>query len=410
MKSGESTVKLFKVVMGMLILSLAIVLPALAAESYQEEGIRIGGNEFKDVSGIRWGSTTLKGGLSTQGQFDSNVYLTPHKGIKDYVFTLRPKLLLDRPFGIDQRHLFQMMYVGEGGLFCSQTSQDHMNERGAANLNLRLPFGFLNTNDDFIDTTDRAGTEFTTRVHRLENTASATLGVQHNKMSYEAGYTNFFKYYYKQQYKQFAYHENDFKGTVFYQLFPKTKALIDYTFGLLDYYNDKSRSGHLNQVTTGLKGDLTGKTVGIVKAGFQERGYDSGKGYIGFVGELGAITKFSERTEVTLMYHTTPVESVASNGNYYTSNMISAQLDQKLIGHLSTMLRSEISRDSYPQTDSADNIKRRDWIFDESVWLYYKIKRWGKLGIGYDFKRRASNMGSESYTDHLVSTRFDLVF
>lgn len=399
-----------KLVFIALVLTFAIVLPVFAADAYREEGIIIGGNEFKDVHGIRLGSATLKGGFSTQGQFDSNVYLTSKKATKDYVFTLRPRLLLDRPFGIDQRHLFQAMYVGEGGLFCNQTSQDYMNERGAVNLNLRLPFGFFNMNDDFRDTTDRSGTEFTTRVHRLENTASATLGVQHNKLSYEAGYTNFFKWYYKNQYKDLGYFENDFKGTVYYQLFPKTKALIDYTFGLLDYYRNKSRSGHFNQVTTGLKGNLTGKTVGIAKAGFQARDYDSGKGYVGFVGDLGIITKFSDRTELTVMYHTTPVESTASSGNYYTSNMVSVELDQKLMGHFSTKLKSEISLDHYPQIDSGTNTKRRDWIFAEGAWLYYDVKKWGKIGIGYDFKRRASNIGSESYTDHLVSTRFDLFF
>lgn len=401
--------KLIKFVVLAWVLAVVAV-PTVFAKTYREEGIRIGGNEFKEVKGLRMGKARIKGGFSTQGQFDSNVYLTPKKGTQDYIFTLSPKVLMDLPFGIDERHLFQAMYMGEGGLFCSQTSQNYMNERGAVNLNLRLPFGFFNVNDDFKDTTDRSGTEFTTRVHRLENTAAATLGVQHNKMSYEVNYTNFLKRYFKQEYKNLGYYENDFKGTVFYQLFPKTQVLIDYTFGLLDYYRDKARNGHLNQVTTGLKGDLTGKTMGIAKAGFQARDYDVGKGYVGFVGELGAITKFSERTEVTLKYHTTPIESVASSGNYYTSNILSAQLDQKLMGHFSAMLRTSVALDHYPQVNQGTDTKRRDWLFDESIWLYYNIKHWGKIGVGYDFKRRASNIGSQSYTDNLVSTRFDLVF
>jgi Putative beta-barrel porin 2 len=404
-----SSLKLYSVVLAVLFFSYGFV-PVASAKTYREEGIRIGGNEFKEVKGIRMGKARVKGGFSTQGQFDSNVYLTPKKATKDYVFTLSPKVLMDLPFGIDERHLFQAMYMGEGGLFCSQTEQNYMNQRGAANLNLHLPFGFLNANDDFRDTTDRSGTEFTTRVRRLENTAAATMGVKHNKLSYEVNYTNFYKSYFKQQYKNLGYFENDFKGTVFYQLFPKTQALIDYTFGLLDYYKDRSRDGYLNQVTTGLKGELTAKTQGIVKAGFQARDYDVGKGYVGFVGELGSITKFSERTEVSLKYHTTPIESVADSGNYYISNIISAQWDQKLMGHFSAMLRSSIAFDHYPQINEGDDIKRQDWLFDEGIWLYYSIKHWGKIGIGYDFRRRSSNIGTQSYTDNLVSTRFDLVF
>jgi hypothetical protein len=404
--------KLSRTFFAVWILSLVAV-PAVFAgsePSHPEEGIRIGAAEFKDSQGIRVGKGRLKGGFSTQGQFDSNVYLTNRGTTKDYIFTLSPKLLYDLPFGIDERHLFQAMYSSEGGLFCDQTSQNYYNQQAAGNLNLKLPFGFFNVNDKWVDTTDRAGTEFTSRVHRIENTASATLGVERNKLSYEFNYQNYYEGYFKPQYKNLGYYENDFKNTFFYQLFPKTKALVEYTFGMLDYFANSSRSGHFNQVVAGLKGDLTGKTVGIAKAGFQIRDYDNGKGYAGFIGDLGFITTFTERTQLTVMYHTTPVESTASSGNYYTSNMLSAQLDQKLIGHLSAMLKTEVDLDHYPQINAGMNKKRQDWIFRESVWLYYNVKKWGKLGLGYDFARRSSNAGSESYTDNLVSTRFDLFF
>ncbi len=407
--------KISRILAALLVLSLMAPQGAFAgapapATEYKGEGILIGGGEFADVTGIRIGKATLKTGFSTQGQFDSNVYLASNNPKRDYIFTLRPKILMDLPFGQGARHILQMMYVGEGGIFCDQTKQNYYNQNAAANLNLKLPFGYFNVNDDFRDTRDRAGTEFTTQVHRLENRVGTTIGIEKNKFTFETGYANFFKRYYQKQYEGLDYFENTFRGTVYYQMFPKTKALIDYAFGLLDYYNDRQRNGHFNQVVGGVKGELTGKTVGVAKAGFQERGYDSGDGYTGFVGELGLITQFSEKTEVSLNYFTTPVESTSSSGNYYTGNTVRAQLDQKLFGNFSALVRSEISRDIYPQTDLGASIKRRDWIFGEGVWLYYHIKKWGKVGIGYDYRRRGSNIDSESYTDHLVSTRLDLTY
>ncbi len=399
-----------KVGLAALLLSLLILQPAFAGESYKEEGIRIGGSEFKDVKGVRVGKATIKTGFSTQGQYDTNVYRTPNNTTKDYIFTLMPKVLLDLPMGLDERHLLQLMYVGEGGLYSHQTKQNYMNNEGAANLNLKLPFGYFNANDDVKDTSDRAGTEFTTLVKRFENRAATTIGVEMNKFTFEGGFSNFVERYMKTQYLDLDYYQNVYNGTVYYQLFSKTKALIDYSYGQIEYWNNRPRSGHFNQVVGGLKGDLTGKTVGIAKTGFQIRDYTSGKGYAGFIGELGTITKFSERTDLTLKYNTTPMESTFSNDNYYIMNSLNAKLEQKLMRNFSFWVRPAISRNIYPQVNSAYDVKRRDWLVSAETWLQYKVKDWGKVGVGYEYQRRSSNISHESYGDNLVSTRVDLFF
>lgn len=402
--------KLHKAGFAALTLSLMILQPAFAADYYRDEGFRIGAGQFKEAPGIRIGKATLKTGFSTQGQYDNNVYLTPNNTTKDYIFTLMPKVLVDLPFGIDERHLVQMMYVGEGGLYSHQTKQNHMNNKGAANVNLRLPFGYFNANDDVQNTSDRAGTEFTTLVKRFENRAATTVGVEMNKFTVEAGFVNFIKRYLQQQNQNLDYYENIYNGTLFYQLFSKTKALIDYSFGQVEYAKNHPRSGHFNQVVGGVKGDLTGKTVGIAKFGFQARDYRSGKGYDGFIAEIGSVTRFSERTELTLNYNTTPVESTFGNDNYYIANALRAQLDQKLIGNFSFLVKTGASRNIYPQSNATFNVKRRDWLLNEEIWLQYKVKDWGKVSVGYQYMRRSSNVSANAYADNLMSTRLDFFF
>ena len=55
------------------------------AQSYREEGVRIGQNEFKDINGFRIGQASLKAGVSTEADFDSNVYLTSNNKKRDYI-------------------------------------------------------------------------------------------------------------------------------------------------------------------------------------------------------------------------------------------------------------------------------------------------------------------------------------
>ncbi|MBU9888967.1 MAG: outer membrane beta-barrel protein [Candidatus Omnitrophica bacterium] len=407
--------KVQKIALASLIAALMIAQPVFAAppapaDNYRQEGIRIGGGDLQDAKGMRLGKATLKAQFDAEGQLDSNVYWTPEDKKTDYLFVLRPKALLDVPFGIDERHLLQLMYTGEGGLFANQTKQNYYNQTGAANLNMRMSSGYLNVNEAFTATSDRAGTEFTQRIDRYENRAGATVGVEINKLTFEAGYTNFFKRYLESPYTKLNYVENILRGTAFYQLFPKTKVLLDYTFGLLDYYNDGSRDGYYNQVVTGVKGELTGKTTGIAKAGFQQRDYDANDGYIGFVGELGLVSRLTDRTQLTVKYATTPVESTYENNNYYTENMFGMELDQKLMGKLSLLLNSSFSYNRYPEEDSVSLKKRRDFIITEGAGLKYSLKDWGRIYLGYQYKQRASNVGSQRYNDHLFTTRFSLLY
>ena len=399
--------------LAVLIVSLMTISTASADENFKKpkrEQIRIAQGEFDNAKGIAIGKGRLKTGFGVQGQYDSNIYRTSGDAKRDYIFTLEPKVIFDLPFGHENRHIFQAMYEGKGGIYCDHTKENYMNNAGIFNLDLDLNRGYFNAYDSIRYTTDRAGTEFTTLVKRLENTARATAGVEMGKFTLEGTFQNMVKHYTQGQYSQLSYYENTYDGTLFYQLFPKVQALIDYTFGQVRYRKNHDRNGYYNQILTGLKGDLTGKTVGIVKLGWQGRRYKTGKDYDGFIGQLATITEFTSRTKLTLSYDTKPMESVFDSSNYYIMNMVSAKLEQQLKGHFSAWVKSGISRNLYPQLSSANNIKRRDWLFNAELWLNYTIKSWGKAGIGYEYDRRNSNLDSSEYGVHLISTRFDLSF
>lgn len=400
-----------KIMLGVIVLGTLTVSGAYA-QTYREEGIRIGQNEFKDMNGIPVGSAArLKMGVSTEALYDSNVYLTSNNKKHDYINVTSPKFLLDVPMGIDQRHLLQLLYTADVGTFSDQKSQNYVNQNAAANLNLRLPFGYFNVNNDFKDTVDRASTEFTSQVRRKENRASAALGVEINKLTYEAAYANFLKRYYDKDFQNVEYNEDIYTGTVLYQLFPKTKALVEYSHGVVDYTKNSSRDGHYDQGMVGLKGQLTGKTVGVVKMGYQKREYNtsSRNGYEGFISETGIITDFSERTQVELKYLKNAVESTYENNSYYDMHAVILDIKQKLMGNFSILLNSKLARHLYPENDADINKKRKDTLLSEGLTLQYSIKDWGKVNLGYQYLEDISNEDSQSYNDHQVFLRFDFL-
>ena len=392
------------------IVGVIFVQPAFA-QSFREDGVRIGQQEFKDMKGIKIGQASLKTGVSTEGLYDSNVYLTSNNKKTDYISVTSPKVLLDLPLGIDERHLVQLMYTAEAGAFADQKSQNYLNQNAAANVNLRLPFGYWNINDDFKDTIDRAGTEFTSQIRRHENKVETIVGIEMNKLSYELGYSDFMKRYVDQQYATIEYNEDVYSGTAFYQLFPKTKALVEYDRGVVNYAKDSNRDSVYDQFMAGLKGELTGKIEGIAKAGVQSRDYDQAgrSGYNGFVSETGLIGIFSDRTQVTLKYVTTIIESAFENNDYYNASIVSASLEQKLTGNYSVLVKSAFSRNRYHESDTTYNVKRHDSVISEGVALQYKPRDWFKSSLGYDYTETMSNIDVKSYNDNIVSMRVDLL-
>jgi hypothetical protein len=388
----------------------SMLIAPVSAQSYREEGIRIGSGALQDAKGISIGKATLKAMISQTGQYDSNVFLTSEGEKHDYISITSPELLLNVPMGIDERHLFQLMYRADAAAFSDNTSQNYLNQNAAANANMRLPWGYWNIQEDFKDTVDRSATEFTTQVRRQENRAQTTVGVEINKLTYELGYSNFLKRFHDSDFEGLDYNEDVFSGTVFYQLFPKTKALVEYDHGEVDYTEESAtRDGSYDQFLAGLKGEITGKTVGIVKLGYQSREYDLAgrKGYEGLIAETGLITTFSERTELALRFLRNAVESTYGNNSYYNANLFSAVLTQKLMDHFSLQASSVASRNLYPE--EVDGEKRNDTILTEGLTLGYDIKDGARVSLGYTYNQDISNIDSSDYTDNLVSLRFDFL-
>jgi len=382
------------------------------AREYMIDDIRIGATEFKDIKGIKIGQAELKQKLGLGGQYDSNVFLSSGDVKSDYINLINPAFLVDLPFGTADRNLFQLLYNADIGRHSNYLKQDYLNQEVGANVNLRFPsFGYFNGRDIFRSTSDRADTEFTSQVKRHENQANAALGVEMNKLAYEIGYENFVENYLDPTYNNLDYTEDIYSLTGFYQAFPKTQALLEYKYGTVDYRNDSTRKGDYDQVRVGVKGQITGKTVGIVKVGYQSRHYDTEgpSGYNGFVAEAGVTTRFSERTELTTKFLSTAMESIYSPNNYYDNNTFSIDLTQQIYSKLKFLGSIQASRNLYPEITPGVDKKRRDTIMTGNVALEYALKDWWKVRLGYEYKEDMSNIETSDYKRNLVTFMVNLM-
>ncbi len=375
----------------------------IISEDFQPEGIVLG-QDLNKENAINLGQARFKAAVTASERYDSNIFLTPNSTRSDFISELNPQVFMDLPFGIDERHNFQVLYDARLGSYADHTNQNYQDQELTGLLNFKLPFGYFALRNFLNKTSDRAGTEFTSLIRRTENQADALFGIEFNKLANEFDYTHYTRHFNSRDYINYNYREDVGTSTTYYQLFPKTKALFEYNYGKIDYTTDNSRDGYFNQYRVGLKGDLTGKTIGIVKLGYQDREYKTGErqAFNHFVAELGLISQLSERTKVTCKFLDTVMESTYENNNYYNNNSLTVQLDQGIIGNLSLNALFGVDRNLYPEAGITVPEKRKDTILTTGFGLEYQVKDWVKAGLNYQYREDISNIDPQDYNDNQV--------
>jgi polysaccharide biosynthesis protein VpsM len=193
--------------------------------------------------------------------------------------------------------------------------------------------------------------------------------------------------------------------TTYYQAFTKIKALVEYDYRQIRYDKVGDRDGHYNQVRGGFKWDITGKTVGTAKFGWQGRDYDteSKPSFDGFVSEIGLATQFSAKTRLNIDYLCSAEESTYGSSNYIDRNLLRAHLTQGIWDRISVFGGISYRRDKYSEIDPAIGKKRVDDVVTPDVGILYSLQKWMDFKIAYEFAHDGSNNETLSYDRNLLS-------
>jgi hypothetical protein len=137
----------------------------ILTQEFQPEGIVLG-KELNKENAIRVGQARFRGSLTVSEMYDDNIYLDPESKTADMINEVNPRVFMDLPFGIDERHNFQVLYNARLGSYLNHSKNNYQDQDVTGLLNFQLPFGYFAFRDFFNKTSDRAGTEFTTLLRR----------------------------------------------------------------------------------------------------------------------------------------------------------------------------------------------------------------------------------------------------
>ena len=368
------------------------------------------------ATALEWGSSEIKPGFKVEERYDSNIFYDRTDPKHDFITLLTPTLAGEYGFGTEDKHKVWAGYLGEFGIFGNYTKQNYGNHNASAGMNLDFDKYTLDVDNLFQFTSTRAGTEFTTRTLRKIDTANATLGMHFNKMDFDLGY----RYYIVEFLSDTLRDENRYENSVwtagYFQIQPKTKALLEFDYRNIQYKSAGGRNANAFDMLIGVKGEITAKLTGIIKGGYGLKQYSKDSTTPNFnnaVANIALLYAFNDRTDLTFSYNRAAYESIYSNNNYYIGDHFLADINYRFGGQFRDLIaRCDLMyfHNSYPEAAIGETKKRTDDEWAAGLALDYQIKEWASAGVGYRFHQRASNLGIRRYEQNVVDVHARVAF
>jgi hypothetical protein len=358
------------------------------------------------------------GGTET---YDDNIYRSYGGKPKeaDWVSTISPGMQLRLPL---QQHSFQLDYRADVNLFAKNTETNFVNQNAAAAVNLAFAGGLnIIVSDSFSDAViPRLGKEvqglsgvfdpFRASPYDSNNFTTRAIYRFLDRWSAEVRYINYdfrYKHYYDEA---GTYNQNSFGGSVYYKLTPRTDAVLDYTYSIMDYKTSNSYDNKNHSAYIGLSFDPTAKLRGYLKLGVAEWIYDqdlpTGKTLTTF-SVLSALTwEVSPYTVLTLTANRLLLPDRQTNALYTFTN-VSLGYRHFLTSYEKVNLNANVGYGTLKfdqPTEDADNVlKTRD---DKRIYggagIEYLLQPWLSFNLGYMYIRNCSNFINYDFTENKI--------
>ncbi|MCK4422549.1 MAG: outer membrane beta-barrel protein, partial [Candidatus Omnitrophica bacterium] len=341
---------------------------------------------------------------STKFEYDDNVFLESDNEKEDFITTISPGIRVELPFNYE-KSIFQLDYTADIICYSDYTDQSDEQHKISALLDTKFGDYSLTLKNVFRDFSDIANTEFTQRVPREKNVASVKFGANFNRIRTEIMYENMDEDY--RDFDELDRTDNVLTLTGYTRILPKTDALLEYRYADISYdAAGSTRDGEYNQFCAGLKGELAQKVSALIKAGYQNRDYDSaGKNsWKEPVVYAGLTYNISEPTLFNLSVERTAEESTYSSNNFYETNKSSMEISHKFGYKLTGKVGAFLQENKYPEitTEGTESKKRDDDLHGFNIGLKYDIQKWLAAELEYKNSKRDSNFKDFDYNDNKV--------
>lgn len=353
---------------------------------------------------LKAGPVKIHPTLETRATYDSNILRENVDRREDVIFNVRPGAILELPI---DKHQLAVGYEADFENFVKRSDQNDQNQNFFALADFNFPSWYINILEEFTETSDRAGTTFTARIPRIDQYVNPKVGYRWKRLVFETGYRNFIR-----DFRRFGERELDFKlnewtNVVYYDLFARLKALVDYHIGFLDYPNTFKRNATINQFRVGLEGEVRPNLFVKTRTGMQFRNYldNNEPDYYSWVLKSEVEYRARKNLKLKAFFNREPVEATFGDVNYYLEHQGGLGFEYLLqnkwvaFGDISMAFQRYAERATLsPET----TIYRRDRVFSLKPGVRYLINPSWQMELAYELALRHSNFSGFNYADNVV--------
>lgn len=369
------------------------------------------------VQNIKYGSLEINPLVSVQQSYDSNIYLTKAAPKSAWINRTGLGVGLVNKVGsrLDLIGGYTIEFLSYSRATNINNATHHLANLGAtARLSKRVTGALV---DSYMQTTDQATSELTARALRVQNMAGVNVEAPlRGDLGFNLAVQHVYNNYLNSAFDMLDRQEMLAEGDVTYKVQPKTKLVLGYRYGTMDYRIPSAKNGDAtyNNLDLGVSGSLAPKLVGTVKGGVQFRNYEKRLNQA-----ANSITTFGynaqlawkpvESTDVIFYGARGNIESTYGDSRFYTSSMGDVTLSRQ-VRKIKAGLGVTYEDVRFPESTAATGKKRHDGNTSIHADAEYGIQKWLKAGAAYAYKSRASNERAFKYRDNVFSVSLKGLF
>jgi opacity protein-like surface antigen len=388
------------------LLVLAIPAAARAQESQEKPAklevtpLRIGSELFMPEGKFRIGPFRLHGFVSERYGQDSNVFLLEDDPESSSLLVSEGGLRLDLAHS---RQLFLLGYRARANSYSEKDAHDSTEHEAMLKGHFRLNSFFIKLDDEYVKLYEPTPLYFATKAGREEHRGTASIGIDGRKLYIEAGYGIRNYNYTGKDYDRANNNQGIMLGVLGYRLSPKTKVMVRYDSGYVDYTLDKISDSQNDYTYTslylGIDYRLTDKLLSYLFVGSTSQSVDvkndttQTKEFSGATA-LGSLAfKATEK----VMINATVLRELQYNAyvNYLVVSQVEMSVRYRWTRKMMVSVRAEFEtaqpsekiKTMYPSSQVSAGISAR-----------YDLTKWVAVGLDFEFTDKSSSRDLQSYS------------
>jgi hypothetical protein len=353
--------------------------------------------------------------LSQKVEYESNVFQVPSHSQSDEIFKTIPGFVADYTFG---PHSISAGYRAEILNYVHLTDQNTVNHIAAGLVRLDFPRTLLTLREDFVRTNSPPGTELTGPIISNTNTVKPEAEYRLTpRFSLGLNYSWSHVTFDQQSIGDLIDRDEQLVGTsVFWYFVPKASLFLNYSYGWTTFAtsSDGNRNYTSNNVTLGVRGDITPKLSSSLQAGYTIENVASGSqpGYNGLIASGDVTYRPTERSSLTLAVQRARQQSTFGTNQFYVTTNATLSGQYQILPKLNLTALLGGGLNDYSTKQSADGMTafRQDTFLLAGAQLDYDIQPWLRAGLDYSRISRDSNFPSFRFVDDRIGGRVTVQF